>query len=204
MKYSPSGFAPFESSNMPGHQQLAVPGGMRGKCGGYTSVEHMSDENSIEWTDKFSIGISGIDEQHAVLVHIINRLIIAVSKHEGDKVIRNTIDSLIEYTKAHFALEERLMDEANYSESYSHAMEHRQFTEKFFQLAEKHLLENEPIDQEMIAFLQVWFTEHVLGTDMKLGKAMNQSNFSTAEWEKLAQLEFPPKSKQKIFKWKIW
>lgn len=164
----------------------------------------MSDETTVEWTDKLSVGIKGIDEQHKVLVHILNRLITAVSKHEGDKVIRGTIDSLIEYTKSHFALEERLMTAAGYSELNSHVIEHRQFTEKVYLLAEQHLLENKPIDHEMVDFLRDWYTKHVQGSDMKLGKALQQSNFSTAEWEKQSQLEFPPKPAQNKSKWKIW
>ncbi len=152
----------------------------------------MSDETAIEWSDKFSIGVEMVDEQHKVLVHILNRLNVAVSRNEGEKVIRGIIDSLIEYTKAHFALEEKLMAAAHYSGLEAHVIEHRQFTEKVYELAEQYWLENKPIDHEVVDFLREWLTDHVLETDTKLGKALRESNFPTAEWEAQARREFPP------------
>ena len=68
-----------------------------------------NEEVFFKWSPDYSVNIKTIDDQHQELVNILNRLFIAVSKREGDKVIAGILDALMSYTQTHFALEERLM-----------------------------------------------------------------------------------------------
>ncbi|MEQ1630208.1 MAG: bacteriohemerythrin, partial [Gallionella sp.] len=77
------------------------------------------------WSEKYSVNIKAIDEQHKELVNILNRLFVAVSKREGDLVIAAILDALINYTQTHFALEERLMSQAKYKDLVPHIAEHK-------------------------------------------------------------------------------
>jgi len=75
----------------------------------FSEVYMSSEEVFFKWSPDYSVNIKTIDDQHRELVNILNRLFVAVSKREGDKVIAGILDALMSYTQTHFALEERLM-----------------------------------------------------------------------------------------------
>ena len=126
-----------------------------------------NDEVFFKWSPEYSVNIKTIDDQHQELVRILNHLFIAVSKREGDKVIAGILDALMDYTKTHFALEERLMQQAKYSDLEAHKLEHKKLIEELDRLCKKHLMEEKPIYFEMLAFLKSWLKGHIQGVDMK-------------------------------------
>jgi hemerythrin len=163
-----------------------------------------SNEVFFKWTSSYSVGINTIDSQHQELVNILNRLFVAVSKREGEKVIAEILDALMNYTKTHFALEERLMRKAKYKDLEPHMEEHRRLLEKLDQLCNKHLVEEKPIYFEMLSFLKTWLKEHIQGVDTKYGTALQQAGFSTAEWENEASAEFAAMAEKTGRWWQIW
>ncbi len=166
----------------------------------------MSDnEVFFKWLPEYSVGIDAIDAQHRELVNILNRLFIAVSRLEGDKVIAGILDALTGYTRTHFALEEQLMRLAKYPELAAHQEEHRRLIEKLDTLCRKHLLEDKPIHFEMLAFLKTWLKEHIRGEDSKYSAALQEAGFSVAEWEQEANKTFARMSAGEGGQWwKIW
>lgn len=163
------------------------------------------DEIFFRWTPEYSVGIQAIDDQHLELVNILNRLFVAVSKREGEKVIAEILDALLNYTQVHFALEERLLQQAKYKDFDAHKQEHRKLLDQLDKLCKKHLLEERPIYFEMLNFLKIWLREHILGVDRLYSAALQEAGFSTASWEEQAQLEFSAiSSGNKKSWWKIW
>lgn len=151
----------------------------------------MSDsEDFFKWLPAYSVRIDAIDEQHRELVNILNRLFVAVSRREGDKVIAGILDALVGYTRTHFALEEQLMRLAKYPALAEHQEEHRRLLEKLDALCQKHMLEDKPIYFEMLAFLKTWLREHIQGEDTKYSAALQAAGFSVAEWEAEANRTF--------------
>ncbi len=162
-----------------------------------------NEEVFFKWLPDYSVNIRAIDEQHRELVNILNRLFIAVSKREGDKVIAEILDALMSYTQTHFALEERLMRQAKYKDIEPHIEEHRQLMAQLDKLCKKHLLEEKPIYFEMLSFLKTWLKEHIQGVDTKYSAALHQAGFSVAEWEREANEELALMSNSKNW-WKLW
>ncbi len=150
----------------------------------------MNNKNYFEWTPDLNVGIEAIDEQHKVLVSIFNRLTLAVSKDEGDRVIRSIIDSLMGYTKAHFSLEEKLLAEASYDGLSEHIAQHDEFIARLNDLATKFFVEDIPAYSELIELLRTWLIDHIRISDKKYSEVLRQANFSTVAWERKAQSEF--------------
>ncbi len=163
-----------------------------------------NDEVFFKWSPDYSVHIKTIDDQHRELVNILNRLFVAVSKREGEKVIAEILDALMSYTQTHFALEERLMRRAKYKDLESHMEEHRRLLEKLDQLCNKHLIQEKPIYFEMLSFLKTWLKEHIQGVDTQYSTALQQAGFSTAEWEHEASAEFSAMADKTGRWWKIW
>src|SRR5512140_2145124 len=63
----------------------------------------------IEWSDELSVGIQEIDEQHKVLVGLVNDMHRAIHEHHGRDTARAILEKLGDYTRVHFAVEESLM-----------------------------------------------------------------------------------------------
>lgn len=163
-----------------------------------------NDEIFFKWSPDYSVNIKTIDDQHRELVNILNRLFIAVSRREGDKAIAGILDALLCYTQTHFALEERLMQQANYRDYEAHKQEHVKLIAQLDQLCKKHLLEEKPIYFEMMSFLKTWLKEHIQGVDRKYSTALQQAGFSVAAWEKEATAEFALMSNAKKQWWELW
>jgi len=157
----------------------------------------------FKWSPEYSVNIKTIDDQHQELVNILNRLFVAVSKREGDKAIAGILDALVTYTQTHFALEERLMQQAKYKDFDAHKAEHQKLLDQLDQLCKKHLLEEKAIYFEMLRFLKIWLKEHIQGVDTKYSSALQQAGFSVAAWEHEASAEFALMSDSKKW-WEVW
>ncbi|MDD5058737.1 MAG: bacteriohemerythrin [Sideroxydans sp.] len=161
------------------------------------------DEVFFKWSPEYSVQIKTIDDQHKVLVDILNRLFVAVSKREGDKAIAGILDALMSYTQKHFSLEERLMYQAHYPDLEAHMEEHRKLIEKLDMLSKKYLLEDKPIYFEMLSFLKTWLREHIMGVDQRYSAALRDVGFSAEAWEQEATAEFAVMSESKKW-WELW
>ncbi len=162
-----------------------------------------NNEVFFKWSSDYSVKIKTIDDQHQELVNILNRLFVAVSKREGDKVVAGILDALMSYTQTHFALEERLMRQAKYKDLEAHMEEHRKLIAQLDSLCKKYLLEEKPIYFEMLSFLKTWLKEHIQGVDTKYSAALQQAGFSVAAWEREASAEFALMSDSKKW-WEVW
>ena len=163
-----------------------------------------SDEVFFKWSNEYSVNIKAIDSQHQELVGILNRLFVAISKDEGDKLIAGIMDALLGYTKTHFALEERLMQQAKYPDIAAHIEEHKQLIKQLNDICKKHLLEEKPVYFELVCFLKSWLKNHIQGDDMKYSQALQRAGFSIAEWEREATSIFTEMMEKTGRWWKIW
>jgi hemerythrin len=68
----------------------------------------------IEWEDKFSVGISIIDEEHKKLIGLLNKVVFAKGHNDNPEEIREVLRKMINYAITHFATEETYMKKFNY------------------------------------------------------------------------------------------
>jgi hemerythrin len=169
------------------------------------AIEDQTDEEVFfKWSPEYSVNINTIDAQHQELVNILNRLFVAVAKREGDKVIASILDALVDYTKTHFALEERLMQQAKYKDLDAHKLEHRKLIEELDRLCKKHLIDEKPIYFEMLGFLKTWLKDHIQGVDKRYSADLQQAGFAFEAWEKEAAKEFNALVEKTGRWWKVW
>jgi len=162
------------------------------------------DEVFFKWSPDYSVNIKTIDSQHQELINILNRLFVAVSLREGGKAIASILEALTSYTKTHFALEERLMQLATYTDIDAHKLEHKKLIEQLDQLCKRHEQEEKPIYFEILRFLKHWLKEHIKGVDTKYSMALHEAGFSLAAWEREATAEFNVMVEKTGRWWKLW
>ena len=127
----------------------------------------------VEWNDYLSVNVKEIDAHHKMLIEIINRLYQAMVDGVSDKVMKEVLVELIDYTKYHFSAEEEIMEKYAYLQLEDHRGMHRDFVTKLAGICRKHQVDKSPIDEEMLDFLKNWLINHILKTDRYLGIFLN-------------------------------
>ena len=133
------------------------------------------------FTDMYKTGVPQIDEEHQRLFEIIketNDLIHEELLHDKYDEIMWLLTRLREYTEFHFQDEEAIMKRIHYPELESQKRAHSAFVER---LVEIDLSELDDMDNnqqeyliELVDFLLNWLTNHILGSDKKIGAYMKE------------------------------
>jgi hemerythrin len=124
-------------------------------------------EQAIVWTDELSVGIEEIDEQHKVLVGLLNDLNRAIHEHHGNEACLAILDRLVDYTRIHFAVEESLMRIFEYPDYENHKAEHEELVEEVLGLRREIVEDHRKISFKLLHFLKMWLTQHIMSSDQE-------------------------------------
>ncbi len=123
----------------------------------------------IEWSDELSVGIDEIDDQHKVLVGLVNSMDEAIHSHEGKTASAEILNQLVEYTRIHFATEESLMRIFDYPDYDEHKAQHETLLQEAGDLQKK-VAAGAAISFQLLHFLKMWLTQHILDSDKQYTK----------------------------------
>ncbi|HRS01710.1 MAG TPA: bacteriohemerythrin [Bacteroidota bacterium] len=123
----------------------------------------------IFWSNEYSSKIDEVDNQHKVLIQIIDDLYIAIKKGEQRAIQNDLLFRLINYIHYHFDYEEILMEQYKYSELDRHKIEHQNLTIRVLDYYKDVKTHNSDISTELLIFLKDWLNNHILLTDKKMG-----------------------------------
>ena len=119
------------------------------------------------WKDEYSVGVEKIDRQHRHLFEIINKLIDHSGTSKDPELVSETLTEMLNYAKEHFTTEEELMQEYGYPEIESHKEQHIYFFKTTAELSINALNNQSMVSREIVEFLKLWLTLHILKCDMK-------------------------------------
>lgn len=158
-------------------------------------------EEMIHWTDDLKVGIQEVDEQHKVLVSLLNELHNAILEHHGKQACRDILNRLAEYTRTHFLLEESLMRVSHYGGFEIHKKQHEDLIAQVQALQEKLDSGTASITFELLHFLKQWLTHHINESDKRFGAFFAKSNLKGySEWSE----EVKQTMGKKKWWWKFW
>ncbi len=132
----------------------------------------------FEWSDQLSVKVGKMDEQHKVLMSLINELHDAMKAGMGKEVTGKTLKRLSEYTKTHFADEEALMRQHGYSGLNEQKTEHAKLTQQVLDFDKDYNAGKITLTMEVMAFLKKWLNDHIGNTDKKYGPYLNSKGIS--------------------------
>ncbi len=119
----------------------------------------------VEWSDNLSVGIEEIDEQHKILVRLVNNLYEAIIRKHEAVVIDGILTELVQYTIVHFSVEESLMRIFDYPQYEDHKRHHEELTAQVLDIREKVRLRQATVSMELLNFLRSWLTNHIMIED---------------------------------------
>lgn len=122
----------------------------------------------IEWSDQLSVGADMIDNDHKILVNQINMLDDAMNDGGDNVMLASVLNVLIDYTSYHFGREQQLMETTGYPQSEGHLREHRLLVKKVKDI-QAEFQRGKALSQDVMSFLKVWLTQHILKSDKAFG-----------------------------------
>jgi hemerythrin len=128
----------------------------------------------LAWTDKLSVGVNVLDEDHKRLVAMVNQLYDAMQAGHGKDSLSPILDGLIQYTKLHFAREEKFFAQTSYPASVAHKQEHDKLTHQVQDIQGKYASgATTALSLEVMQFLKNWLVQHIQGSDQKYRPHLN-------------------------------
>jgi hemerythrin-like metal-binding protein/diguanylate cyclase (GGDEF)-like protein/PAS domain S-box-containing protein len=130
------------------------------------------------WNDNFATGIAIIDEQHKVLVAILNKLANHFV-HEASSTanLDALVQELADYADFHFRTEEEIWHQhfTGHPLLHAHEQAHRDFFKKIsdIQQSERNL---EGFADELFGYLTRWLAFHILDSDKRMALATIKTN----------------------------
>jgi len=126
----------------------------------------------MDWYDSYNIGVDRIDAQHQELAKMVSRVQAALVEGRAIQEIGQALRFLVDYTKQHFADEEKIMEAVDFDGLARHKELHRRLVEDVMQIL-MGLKKGKAIDPyAFVDFLTNWLLNHIRHEDKKIGRAV--------------------------------
>jgi hemerythrin-like metal-binding protein len=129
----------------------------------------------MTWSDKYSVGVKVLDNQHSVLVDTLNKLYDAMMKGQAREITGPLLLMLVEYTKEHFATEEKMMTATKYPGFKQHIAKHRELTKQVSEFVGRYERGEITLSVDLLNFLRDWLGTHILKEDHEYGPWLNKN-----------------------------
>lgn len=132
---------------------------------------------AFTWTPELETGNNTIDTQHKTLIDAINKLLDACSQGKAREQVHETMSFLVDYTKKHFADEERLQRTSNYPDYTNHKRIHDDFIKTVADIAKE-------LDEQGPTIVMIgkvnnavgnWLVNHIKREDTKVAAHIRAS-----------------------------
>lgn len=129
---------------------------------------------SVLWDPRYSVDVREIDDQHKKLFEIINKLDDHMRLGKGKEILGSVLREMVNYTKIHFATEERILRDSGYPDYDQHKAVHEKITDRVSTIHKEYLEGNgSHMSIETMNYLNNWLAKHILGTDQKYSPHLN-------------------------------
>jgi hemerythrin-like metal-binding protein len=132
----------------------------------------------LNWSDRYSVGVKGIDVQHKGLVDTLNQLHDGMMKGQAATVTGPLLMRLVDYTAKHFADEEKLMAQTKYPALTQHHAHHVELTKQVEEFVGRYDRGEITLNVQLLNFLRDWLANHILKEDKEYGPWLNQHGVS--------------------------
>ena len=133
--------------------------------------------NKFVWTNKYSVGIQLIDEQHKHFFEIVNKILDFVDKELSTKEeLFALLNEFENYAMYHLGTEEEYFDILKYPDAILHIDNHNKYREiikKYINRAREET-EIKKIAEEVASYSSSWLSGHILEVDKKYTKFFNE------------------------------
>jgi hemerythrin len=124
----------------------------------------------MSWSNKFSVGVKTLDDQHRNIIESLNELHAAAMKGQMKEVAGSLLAKLISYAREHFSAEERLMESAKFPGLAEHRAKHQELAGKAGVFISRHEKGDATVYIELLHFVRDWQTKHMQNEDQEYAR----------------------------------
>ena len=125
------------------------------------------------WSEKYSVHVEKMDNQHKKLFDLINQLHEAMSTGKGNEVMEGILKGLRDYSITHFTEEEKYMASFGYSGLSEQKKMHKMFIDTIDEYEQRATDKKLGLSIDVLHFLRDWLIQHIQSTDAKYGDTFN-------------------------------
>jgi hemerythrin-like metal-binding protein len=148
----------------------------------------------IEWKEDMSVGLDALDEDHKVLIRIIN----SIEAGSGDEparpeIVNKAIADLERYASFHFDREEKVMEACGYMELSNHKVAHNAFLTDLGGIARR--FERNPSWKnynQLLSYLTNWLVHHIMVQDRAYRELVENDPDALAVAQSVAPMAYEP------------
>lgn len=123
----------------------------------------------IELTEDLLTGVSEMDEQHRVLVGLLNETYELLRQGEREKARENLLTGVVAYVDFHFNAEEGFQREIGFPEYEAHRKIHESFRNQVLGWVEEARGGDEKAMREILSMIWAWLFRHIGVKDKAYG-----------------------------------
>ena len=114
----------------------------------------------LQWKPEYSVGIASMDDEHRGMIGLINDVYAQLDQSADVYETEACLEEIFIAISSHFALEERLMLEAAYSEYDAHKEDHENLLDEIRDLVDEFVADPVAGGQVLEERLSIWFSKH--------------------------------------------
>jgi len=127
----------------------------------------------LKWKPEYSVGDPAIDYEHEMMIRQINTLYDQLDACADSEAIEAVLGEIHADISAHFALEERMMKQANYTGFEDHKEDHEELLDQLHEMMELNFQSPEDRDSLLKLRLSDWFGHHFSTFDARLHRKLS-------------------------------
>ncbi len=137
--------------------------------------------STLNWSDDYSVGIPTIDNEHKLLVSLVNDMSRALDTHREfqSQIIGDILNTLVHCIHSHFESEEHFLLSNDYPEYSAHKAEHTILRERLERFEKRFRAENVSFTEDMLLYLKDWLVRHIILHDCKFGSYFRNKGTTT-------------------------
>jgi len=126
----------------------------------------------ITWKDEFSVGVAAVDLEHRELIELINGLDAGMRERASQTTVVETLGEILARISAHFALEEKIMRNADYDGFATHKHDHERLLDELLDVIDSVDDAGRYDRAGLSRDLDRWFSDHFRTHDARLHRKL--------------------------------
>lgn len=122
----------------------------------------------LQWKPEFSVGIRAMDDEHREMIAMINDIYAKLESDSDVDQVDECLGDIFNTISMHFALEERMMQNASYAEYQEHKDDHEDLLDQIRDLMDDYFDDPKSGAKLLQDGLSNWFAGHFSTFDARL------------------------------------
>jgi hemerythrin-like metal-binding protein len=122
----------------------------------------------LQWKPEYSVGVQSMDDEHREMIDLINATYEKLTSDAAADQVEEYLGEILSTISMHFALEERIMQNAGYGEFQAHKDDHEVLLDRLRDLMDDYYDDPASGAKRLEQSLSDWFATHFSTFDARL------------------------------------